>query len=121
VGYQVFIGYYVSNATHDHYLGVDFAIHSGLLILISWLIPWFILKKLKPSLEKSALRGLNKGLDSAINIIEGEVLAIVDTVSEQHNQQRRRLNEIAEQCSVGDSYKPEKVSSDKPLTRMLIN
>jgi hypothetical protein len=121
VGYQVFIGYYDSNATHDHYLGVDFAIHSGLLILISWLIPWFILKRLKPSLEKSASRGLNKGLDSAINIIEGEVLAIVDTVSEQHTQQRGRLNEIAEQCSVGDGYKPEKISSDKPLTRMLIN
>jgi GTPase Era involved in 16S rRNA processing len=57
VGDQVLVGYYQSNATHDHYLGLDFAIHSGLLILISWLIPWYILKKLKPSLEKSAMAG----------------------------------------------------------------
>jgi 50S ribosome-binding GTPase len=121
VGYQVFVGYYTSNTNHEAYLGVDFAIHSSLLILISWLIPWFILKKLKPSLEKSALRGLTKGLDNAINMIDGEVLAIVETVAEQHTLQLRQINEITEQCSAGESYKPEKVSSDNPLTRMLIN
>ena len=121
VGYQVFVGYYDSNTTHDHYLGVDFAIHSSLLILISWLIPWFILRKLKPSLEKSALRGLTKGLDNAINMIDGEVLAIVETVAEQHTLQLRQINEITEQCSAGESYKPEKINSDNPLTRMLMN
>ena len=121
VGYQVFVGYYASNANHEAYLGVDFAIHSSLLILISWLIPWFILKKLKPSLEKSALRGLNKGLGNAITMIDGEVLGIVETVTNQHTEQLRQVAEISEQCSAGDSYKPEKVSSDNPLTRMLIN
>ncbi len=121
VGYQVFVGYYDSNATHDHYLGIDFAIHSSLLILISWLIPWFILKKLKPSLEKSALRGLNKGLENAINMIDGEVLNIVETVTQQHTVQLKQITEITEQCSAGEGYKPEKTGSDNPLTRMLIN
>lgn len=121
VGYQVFVGYYASNTTDEAYLGVDFAIHSSLLILISWLIPWFILKKLKPSLEKSALRGLNKGLDNALSMIDGEVLGIVGTVTNQHAEQLRQVTEIARQCSAGDNYKPGKVSSDNPLTRMLIN
>jgi hypothetical protein len=121
VGYQVFVGYYDSNATHDHYLGMDFAIHSSLLILISWLIPWIILKKLKPSLEKSALRGLNKGLGNAISMIDGEVLQIVETVTEQHTAQLRQITQITEECSAGDGYKPEKTGSDNPLTRMLIN
>jgi 50S ribosome-binding GTPase len=121
VGYQVFVGYYDSNTTHDHYLGMDFAIHSSLLILISWLIPWFILKKLKPSLEKSALRGLNKGLENAINMIDGEVIQIVETVTEQHTAQLRQITQITEECSAGDGYKPEKTGSDNPLTRMLIN
>jgi hypothetical protein len=121
VGYQVFVGYYDSNTTHDHYLGMDFAIHSSLLILISWLIPWFILKKLKPSLEKSALRGLNKGLDNAITMIDGEILQIVETVTEQHTAQLRQITQIAEECSAGDGYKPEKTGGDNPLTRMLIN
>ncbi len=121
VGYQVFVGYYDSNTTHDHYLGMDFAIHSSLLILISWLIPWFILKKLKPSLEKSALRGLNKGLENAISMIDGEVLQIVETVVEQHTAQLRQITQITEECSAGEGYKPEKTGSDNPLTRMLIN
>jgi hypothetical protein len=121
VGYQVFVGYYDSNTTHDHYLGMDFAIHSSLLILISWSIPWFILKKLKPSLEKSALRGLNKGLENAISMIDDEVLQIVETVTEQHTAQLRQITQITEECSAGDGYKPEKTGSDNPLTRMLIN
>jgi 50S ribosome-binding GTPase len=121
VGYQVFVGYYDSNTTDKAYLGVDFAVHSSLLILISWLIPWFILKKLKPSLEKSAIRGLNKGLDNAISMIDGEVLGIVEAITEQHTTQLRQIAEISEQCSAGEGYKPEKLSSENPLTRMLIN
>ena len=120
VGYQVFIGYYQSNTTHEHYLGMDFAIHSSLLIIISWLIPWFILKKLKPSLETSVLRGLTKGLENAINMIDGEVLQQIETVNEQHSLQLQQIAEISERCGVGD-YKPEKISSDNPLSRMLIN
>jgi hypothetical protein len=61
VGYKVFMGYYTSNMTDSHYLGVDFAIHSSLLIAMTWLIPYFILKKSQPSLKKTALKGLNKG------------------------------------------------------------
>jgi hypothetical protein len=120
VGYQVFIGYYQSNTTHEHYLGLDFAIHSSLLILISWLIPWFILKKLKPSLETSALRGLTKGLENAINMIDGEVLQIVETINEQHTLQLQQIAKISEQCGAGD-YKLENIGNDNPLTRMLIN
>jgi GTPase SAR1 family protein len=120
VGYQVFIGYYQSNATHEPYLGLDFAIHSSLLILISWLIPWFILKKLKPSLEKSALRGLTKGLENAISMIDSEVLQHIETVNGQHSLQLQQIAKISEQCGAGD-YKPENINKDNPLTRMLIN
>ena len=121
VGNEILVGYYESNETHDHYLGVDFAIHSSLLILISWLIPWYILKKLKPSLEKSALRGLTKGLGNAINIIDGEVQHIVETVSEQHATQLEQVKQISEQCAEGDGYRLENFGSNNPLTRMLIN
>lgn len=62
VAYQVFIGYYQSTHESIAYLGVDFAVHSILLIGLSWLIPFFLHKKLQPSLQKAALSGLNKGL-----------------------------------------------------------
>jgi predicted GTPase len=121
VAYQVFVGYYQSNATHQHYLGIDFAVHSSLLILVSWLIPWFILRKLKPSLEKSALSGLTKGLGNAINIIDGEVLGIVESVIQQHGIQLQQISQLCEECKIGEGYKPDKSNSNNPLTRMLIN
>ncbi|MGZ4995314.1 MAG: GTPase [Methylobacter sp.] len=121
VGYQVFIGYYTSNMTDVDYLGVDFAIHSSLLIAITWLTPFFILKKLKPSLEKSALRGLNKGLSNAINMIEGEVLLVIENIVNQHAEQVKQLDRIVECCVVAEVDRQSPIDSNSPLARMLIN
>ncbi|RLA16993.1 MAG: GTP-binding protein, partial [Gammaproteobacteria bacterium] len=62
VGYQVFIEFYESSLEDiPHYVGTDFAINSTMLIAIAWLFPYFLQKKLKPSVEKAALKGLNYG------------------------------------------------------------
>lgn len=119
VGYQVFIGYYSSSITNDHYLGVDFAVHSGLLIAISWLAPFFLLKKLKPSLEKSALTGLNKGLNHAFDEIELLVTEAIKLTDEQHTAQRRQISEIIKQCSQTEPNVT--LNAQNPLTRMLVD
>ncbi|MFI3136846.1 MAG: GTP-binding protein, partial [Methylococcaceae bacterium] len=121
VGYQVFIGYYTSNMTEVDYLGVDFAVHSTLLIVISWLMPFFILKKLKPSLEKSALKGLNRGLSTAVNMIDGEVLLAIENVANEQSEQLKQLNGLIELCRVGDAERQSSVDSNSPLARMLID
>jgi len=121
VGYKVFMGYYTSNMTDTHYLGVDFAIHSSLLIAMTWLIPFFILKKAQPSLEKSALKGLNKGLNNAFSMIECEVLSIAENLVQQHKEQGKQLSGIIEQCDITDTGLSLSVESDSPLTRMLMN
>ncbi len=64
--YQVVKGYYDSAMQHLDYLGADFAIHSLLLIGLSWLLPWFACTRLKPSVEKSALKGLRSGVTAAL-------------------------------------------------------
>ena len=120
VGFQVFTGYMDSSQTHHDYLGIDFAIHSTLLMLMSWLIPWFILKKLQPSLEKSALTGLNKGLEHAIALIEGEVNQALKQISEQHFSQCKYVTQISEECGIGEITKLEKSGISSPLSRMLI-
>ena len=121
VGYKVFMGYYTSNMTDNHYLGVDFAIHSTLLIAMTWLIPFFILKKSQPSLKKSALKGLNKGLSNAFSMIEHEVLSEVETLVEQHKEQEKQLSDLIEQCCETEASQSLSVESDSPLTRMLMN
>lgn len=120
VGYQVFIGYYRSNMTSVDYLGVDFAIHSSLLIALTWLTPFFILKKIKPSLEKSALKGLSRGLATALSIIEAEVLSAIDGVIDQHDGQARQLKGITELCGNGGAGRQPPVDNGSPLSRMLI-
>lgn len=117
VAYQVFIGYYHSNITAIPYLGVDFAVHSSLLISLTWLIPFFILKKAQPSLKKSALNGLNKGMNVAFGLIENEVLAVIDNFVRQHSEQSQQLNELISLC---DSDAPMIIEKDNPLNRMLV-
>jgi hypothetical protein len=121
VGYQVFVGYYDSNTTHDHYLGIDFAVHSSLLILISWLMPWYILKKLKPSLEKSALNGINKGVNYALSMLEVEVMTVIKSVSSQHDEQIRQITELIAKIKADDAKKSEKITANDSLARMLID
>ncbi len=121
VGYKVFMGYYTSNMTDNHYLGVDFAIHSSLLIALTWLIPFFILKKSQPSLKKSALKGLNKGQHTAFSLIDGEVLSTIENLAQQHKEQVSQLSVLMEQCTETDADKVLSVTGDSPLTRMLIN
>jgi GTPase Era involved in 16S rRNA processing len=120
VGYQVFIGYYHSNMTSSNYLGVDFAIHSALLIALTWLLPFFILKKFKPSLEKSALRGLNKGLASGLSSIEAEVLLVLHEVEQSHINQSSQLTDIINQCQSSAETSPT-IPQNQTLSRMLVN
>jgi hypothetical protein len=115
--YQVFIGYYHSNMTAVPYLGVDFAVHSSLLIALTWLIPFFILQKAQPSLKKSALNGLNKGIVNAFSMIDSEVSAVIDTINQQHAEQCQQLTELITHC---DSDQPPVIDDNSPLTRMLV-
>jgi hypothetical protein len=120
VGYQVFVGYYISNQTNSHYLGVDFAIHSSLLIALTWLTPFFILKKCQPSLQKSALRGLNKGLANALSQIDADVSGVLNTLNQQQHQQAQQLSQLIEQCADNQNLQNLAITKDKPLRRMLM-
>jgi hypothetical protein len=68
VSYQVVKGYYESALYHLGYLGTDFAIHSALLIVLSWLLPYFLYRKLKPSAERTAVKGLRDGIGLALDL-----------------------------------------------------
>lgn len=99
VGYQVFLGYYQGAVEHSAYLGGDFAVHSLLLIGLSWLIPFFLHKKLQPSMEKAALRGLNQGAQVALR---GVYLEIFGVLSEEQQQIQGCLQSLLElQSQIG--------------------
>jgi energy-coupling factor transporter ATP-binding protein EcfA2 len=119
VAYQVFHGYYESYTSSKAYLGVDFVAHSSLLVLISWLLPYFVTKKMQPSLEKTALKGLNKGLDLALAAIDSEVK---QAIAAHHHQQQALLTQVNHyiaECDV--NTESVKIVQKGALARMLVD
>jgi GTPase SAR1 family protein len=119
VGYQVFEGYYQSGLTERAYLGTDFAIHSILLILITWLLPFFIQKQLKPSMEKVALKGLATGLTKGLAALSTETLKVVADNKEARDLMLAEVQALIQQCE-STGTKPQKIEN-KTLSRMLIS
>lgn len=99
VGFQVVNGYYESNHTHEHYLNLDFAIHSTLLCSLSWLVPFFILKKCQPSLEKCALRGLQKGILQGLGNLNQSIEFVIMQFNEQRAGQLTQLHTFQQACN----------------------
>ena len=120
VGYQVVEGYYESNQHLASYLSIDFAIHSTLLCIIAWLVPFFILKKGQPSLKNCALRGLNKGLKQGLTLLNTEVIAAQQQVSMVCNEQTQQLSLFLSQCNNVLSLSQHTSDHDETLNRMLI-
>jgi predicted GTPase len=117
VSYRAFISYYSSDIDSGHYLGLDFILHSILLITLSWLIPWFILKKAQPSLKSSAIKGLNTGVTHALEQIDTEVTEVIRQLGQQHAAQLKELDELIAECN---SARVTTIDTNSPLNRMLI-
>jgi len=120
VGVDVFQGYYNSSFTDEAFLGVNFAVHSVLLILISWLFPYFIRKKMQPSLEKSALKGLNKGLNNALTMIKLEIDNDLKHLKTHQQERRATLTQIISLCDQ-QAHSNEAGTQNPQLTKMLID
>ncbi len=62
VSYQVVIGFLRGATGQAAYLGADFAINSLLLVLVAWLLPYLLHRRLKPSTETTVIHALRTGL-----------------------------------------------------------
>lgn len=119
VGFQVFYGFYDSAISDEAYLGTDFAIHSVLLIALCWLIPFFIQKKMQPSLQKAALKGLNKGLDAALARISLDLDQVISDQQSQYQEISGSLKTIMQNLDEVVGISESEVNLDQ-LNRMLI-
>ena len=118
VAYQVLFGFYESSKNHTEYLGGDFAIHSILLILIVWLVPYFIQKQIKPSLEKAALNGIRQGLGKALATVDVAVEDAIEKTISQHTAMLAQGNKLIAQFSAQDEAEP--IKEDTILSRILV-
>ncbi|MGX2041456.1 GTPase [Methylocaldum sp. MU1018] len=117
VSYQVVKGYYESALYHLGYLGTDFAIHSALLIVLSWLLPYFLYRKLKPSAERTAVKGLRDGIALALDLGGDRVAEQLREMERERQtlmEEGRRIASLSSPASA-----PEAVQGSKLLERVL--
>ena len=98
VGYEVFVGFYQSSVEERAYLGVEFAIHSGLLIGLSWLIPFYLHRKLQPSRKTTAINGLHHGAKVAFHSHQQEIDQVCLKQAELHNYHLDQLTKFKQVC-----------------------
>ena len=120
VGYQVFIEFYESSLEEiPHYVGADFAINSTMLIAIAWLFPYFLQKKLKPSIEKAALKGLKHGFVTALQTLEIDVLEEIKSNAQTQQALRQKVEIIIANC-YQESEQEIIIPENSSLERMLL-
>jgi hypothetical protein len=69
VAYNVVTGYERASTEEAAYLGSDFAVHSVMLVVIAWAVPFVCDRLLRPSLERVTLRAMRQGLIEGLDQI----------------------------------------------------
>jgi len=99
VAWAVVVGYYRAAQGTAPFRGADMAIHSVLVVLIAWAVPFTIDRLLRPSVEKTVLRalrtGLRAGLDDLGQELEHALAGSAAQAAEQRQACRRLLGNLA--------------------------
>lgn len=66
VAYNVVRAYPAAAAGRAEFFSTPFLVHSGLLVLLAWAVPFFLDRLLRPSLERTIQRALRLGLSNGL-------------------------------------------------------
>jgi hypothetical protein len=75
VSYQVVTGFLHGATGQAAYLGANFAINSILLVLVAWLLPYLLHRRLRPSTETTVIRALRTGFELGLEELGGQTEA----------------------------------------------
>ena len=77
------------------FLGINFAVHSLLLIALAWFVPFLLSRWLRSSPRTTARRGLQNGLSQAISTIEHDLLEAYDALEQDREKLISALPKIS--------------------------
>ena len=86
VAYKVVAGFYLGNVQGHDYLGFNFAVHSGLLIGLAWLLPWFAYQKTRPSRQQAAQTGMQLATERTLQEINAGVLEVFERIRKRQDK-----------------------------------
>lgn len=118
VAFEILYKFHHSSLSGSPYLGTNFAVHSTLLIFISWLLPWFLYRKIKPSTEEVALKALHEGTDLGFECIKSRIDELIANLLNERACLIDAARSIKQACEL-ESIAATKIQN-RILDRMLI-
>lgn len=95
-GFHIVSRFYSGTQGEEAFLGINFAVHSLLMIGLAWLIPWFVLKQTQPSYAKAALGGINQGIEAGSEKLQqscDQAWLDLEAVKADHLQQLKQIQD----------------------------
>ena len=115
--YHLVVGYYLGIEGKAGFLGLNFAIHTGLLIGIAWLLPWLLRGRLKPSLPGAVGKAMQQGIASGIAGMRQQGGAVLQQIGEELAQQRSALSIVQTGLQQDLSLQPAESASTRAAPR----
>lgn len=116
IGWLLLSRYYQGSTTGEGFLGLDFAVHSGLLLGASWLLPWLLQRLVQPSAPKALRQRLGRALQALLD----EAAEQVDSqLRAQDNARLERLQQVLQLIERCRAFQPGRRNSDPMMARML--
>ena len=113
-GFRLISGFYVGGGNASQYLGVNFAVHTVMLVGVAWAVPFVLHKKTKPSRIKAAKRGLSQGLQAALADAEQHINEGIEHVGTIRTSLLSELSQTTSQTQPG-IHQPEIYNAFKRL------
>ena len=86
VGYHLVTGFYQGTQGSGPFLGIDYAIHSALLVLLAWLLPWLLQRRLQPGVAEVVEGALSAGIVAGLAALRVEGVQKLQDVVERRDQ-----------------------------------
>jgi hypothetical protein len=94
VAWAVVVGYHRAVLGAAPFRGTDMAIHSFLVVLIAWAVPFTLDRLLRPSVEETALRALRSGLWAGLDDLGQQFERAFAAAAAEAAEHRRACNEL---------------------------
>ncbi|MBW7904504.1 MAG: GTPase domain-containing protein [Phycisphaerae bacterium] len=99
------------------FLSVDFAVHAGLLVLVSWVLPFAAEQALRPRMHRVVLDALRRGLQDGLNTVRAEATAAITATAGRAAALRREADGLLD--GLAPFSPPEPPAAMGALRRMI--
>jgi len=118
VAWRVVHGYYLAGTRGEPFLGVDFAVHSALLVVLAWALPFTADRLLRPSAVRIAHLGLQAGLDAGLAGIKERLVGALERAAADAKRHRDELRAL--QAKVNGLLVCTPAARDPAISRMVV-